>query len=82
MQPADEPDADTTDWQLDRFDRLLAEAEANGLRPQIVHTGNSAGALFHRRCGKYDMVRVGEAMYGMHPAPEAQLPEGFRNALT
>lgn len=79
---ADEPGVDTTDWQLDRFDRLLAEAEANGLRPRLVHTGNSAGALFHKRCGKYDLVRVGEAMYGMHPAPEAQLPEGFRHALT
>ena len=79
---ADEPGVDTTDWQLDRFDRLLAEAEANGLRPRLVHTGNSAGALFHKRCGKYDMVRVGEAMYGMHPAPEALLPDGFRHALT
>ena len=79
---ADEPEAETTDWQLDRFDRLVAEAEASGLRPQLVHTGNSAGALFHKRCGKYDMVRVGEAMYGMHPAPGALLPEGFKHALS
>ena len=79
---ADEPDTDTTDWQLDRFDRLVAEAEKNNLRPRLVHTGNSAGALFHKRCGKYDMVRVGEAMYGMHPAPEAILPAGFKHALS
>ena len=79
---ADEPGADTTDWQLDRFDRLLAEAEASGLRPRIVHAGNSAGSLFHKRCGKYDMVRAGVAMYGMNPSPEAPLPEGFRQALS
>ncbi len=79
---ADEPGIDTTDWQLDRFDRLLQEVEANGLRPRLVHTANSAGALFHPRCGKYDMVRVGEAMYGMNPSPDALLPEGFRPALS
>ena len=79
---ADEPGVETTDWQLDRFDKLVHEAEANGMRPKIVHAGNSAGALFHKRCGKYDMVRAGVAMYGMVPSTETPLPEGFRHALT
>lgn len=79
---ADEPWESTTDWQLDRFDRLLKEAETNGLRPRFVHTGNSAGALFHKRCGTYDMVRAGVAMYGMPPSPETPLPEGFIPALS
>ena len=78
---ADEPDVDTTDWQLDRFDRLLVETESAGLRPRIVHTANSAGAIFHHRCKKYDMVRAGIAMYGLHPALSALLPEDFKPAL-
>lgn len=79
---ADEPDVETTDWQLDRFDRFLNEAEANGMRPRWVHSGNSAGALFHSRCGRYDMVRAGVAMYGMSPSPAALLSDDFIPVLS
>ena len=79
---ADEPGVETTDWQLDRFDKLVKDVEISGLRPKIVHASNSAGALFHHERGKYDMVRAGVAMYGMNPSPEAVLPEGFRHALS
>lgn len=79
---ADEPDRDTTDWQLDRFECLLKEVESSGLRPEIVHAANSAGALFHPRSGRFDMIRCGIAMYGMHPSPQAQLPQGFKPALS
>ena len=82
MARADEEEEEVTHWQLDRFDRLLAEAESAGLRPKIVHTGNSSGALFYPRCGKYDMVRAGIAMYGMNPSSERPLPEGFAPALS
>lgn len=79
---ADEEEQEVTHWQLDRFDRLLNEVESAGLRPEIVHTGNSAGALFYSRCGKYDMVRAGVAMYGMNPSEEKKLPEGFQPVLS
>ncbi len=78
---ADEPGANTTSWQIERFSRLVRELEASGLRPGLVHAANSAGSLYFP--GAYfDMVRPGIAIYGLEPSPEAPLPEGFRQALT
>ena len=78
---ADEPERDTTDWQLDRFSRLIEALEANHLRPPLVHAANSAAALYFPRA-RFDLVRPGIALYGLHPSAEAPLPEGFRPALT
>ncbi len=66
---ADEPALAYTDEQLDRFDAVLAELEASGTRPPIVHAANSAGLLAHPR-SHYDLVRVGIALYGVAPAAE------------
>jgi len=65
---ADEPDNPFTDVQLDRFDDVLAELEAAGLRPPMVHAANSAAAIAHPRA-RFDMVRIGIALYGIAPAP-------------
>jgi alanine racemase len=54
--------------QLARFDATLAELEAAGLRPPVVHALNSAG-LLTAPAGRYDLVRVGIACYGVPPAP-------------
>jgi alanine racemase len=77
---ADEPEADTTDAQLDRFDTLIAALQAEGLRPGLVHAANSAATLFYPRA-RFDVVRPGIAIYGLHPSMDAPLPEGFRPAL-
>lgn len=79
---ADEAERTTTNWQNERFARLLDEVESAGLRPPIVHAANSAAALYFPRA-RYDMVRCGIAIYGLHPSDDAApLPEGFRPALT
>ncbi len=78
---ADEPELNQTDRQIDAFDAVLASLQAVGLRPPLVHAANSAAALYFPRA-YYDMVRPGIAIYGLHPAPEAPLPEGFRPALS
>jgi len=78
---ADEPEADTTDWQIDRINRLLSQLDAEGIRPRIVHSSNSAGILYHP-AARFDLVRSGIAIYGLDPSPEAPLPEGFLPALT
>jgi len=65
---ADEPDHPYTGEQAERFDALLAELDATGRRPRIVHAANSAGLLAHDRA-RYDLVRVGIALYGVPPAP-------------
>ncbi len=79
---ADEEDPATTDLQIERFDLLVNLLTHNGLRPKIVHTANSAGALFHPAACRYDMVRGGIAIYGLHPSSQTRLPAGFCPALT
>jgi alanine racemase len=77
---ADEPQKSTTDEQIFRFNRLLSELEKLGIRPPIVHAGNSAGSLYYPQAW-YDAVRPGNAIYGLNPSQEAPLPEGFEPAL-
>lgn len=65
---ADDPDPTYTNVQLDTYDAVCAEIEAAGLRVGMRHAGNSAVAIAHPR-GRYDMVRVGIATYGVAPSP-------------
>ncbi len=78
---ADEPALDTTGWQLSRFASLIDALQSAGLRPPLVHAANSAASLYFPEA-YYDLVRPGIAVYGLHPSPDALLPEGFRTALT
>jgi alanine racemase len=77
---ADEPQNPSTGIAIDRFQQLLDELDAAHLRPPLVHAGNSATALYHPR-GRFDMVRCGISIYGLHPSAEAPLPPGFQAAL-
>jgi alanine racemase len=64
---ADELEVDTTDRQLDAFDRFLGEARRLGIDARWVHAANSAGTLVHPR-SRYTMVRPGIAIYGLSPS--------------
>ncbi|MGH9130192.1 MAG: alanine racemase [Acidimicrobiales bacterium] len=66
---ADEPADPFTGQQLECFDALSAELSAAGIPLQVRHAANSAGAIWHPR-SRYDLVRVGLAMYGYEPRPE------------
>jgi len=77
---ADETDPARTDSQGVLFHRLLARLGADGLRPPLVHASNSAASLRHPDL-YFDMVRLGIAMYGLHPSAESPLPPAFRPAL-
>ena len=64
-----------TDLQLGRFDAVAEDLHARGLRPGILHAGNSAATLWHPR-SRYSMVRCGIALYGLNPAStDAALPD-------
>lgn len=78
---ADEPGVDATHRQIERFERLLEDLGRAGLRPPLTHAANSAGLLYYPEA-RYDLVRPGVAMYGLHPSAEAPLPAGFRPALS
>jgi alanine racemase len=78
---ADVPDDPFTAEQLARFDAVLAELEAAGVRPPIVHTANSAAAVDHPQ-SRRDLVRIGISLYGIPPAPHLTGHMDLRQALT
>lgn len=60
------------DWeftrQVERFDAAVADMRQRGTDVGIVHAANSAATILHPE-SRYDMVRCGIALYGLHPAP-------------
>jgi alanine racemase len=78
---ADEADKTYTYQQLARFDSVLSQLKEAGLHVPIIHAANSAAALTIPR-SRFDMVRLGIALYGLSPSNDTSLPAGFRPALS
>jgi len=78
---ADEANLSHTHEQVAWFREVLSQLEAAGLRPALVHAANSAASLRTPEA-HFDMVRLGIAMYGLHPSPDCLLPDAFRPALS
>lgn len=64
---ADEADNPYTQTQLERFLRLTEELKVKSLMPLQRHAANSAAAIFFPQT-HLDMVRIGIAVYGLHPS--------------
>ena len=64
---ADEPDRVETADQLAQFRALVDDLDQRGARPPIIHAANSA-ALLAFPDARFDLVRVGIALYGVPPA--------------
>lgn len=82
LATADDSDFTETERQLDRFENALSDLRRAGVDPGLVHAANSAATIAHPRA-RYDMVRVGIAMYGI--APSVSMTEtcsSLRSALT
>ena len=73
-------DPSATWRQIEVFDGVLA---AHPFGDVIVHASNSAATLWHTRA-RYDLVRPGVALYGLHPAGDSGAPEdeSLRPAMT
>jgi alanine racemase len=67
LASADEPGLPGVAEQLARFAQAVETAYAAGLRPELRHAANSAGALAVPEA-RFDLVRVGIAMYGLSPS--------------
>ncbi|MFZ3071340.1 MAG: alanine racemase [Anaerolineaceae bacterium] len=78
---ADEPEVDSTRLQIAAFNKLLDELQAENLKPNLVHAANSA-AVFNFPEAWYDLVRPGNAIFGMSPSPTMHLDMDFKPALT
>ncbi|HKY84075.1 MAG TPA: alanine racemase [Anaerolineales bacterium] len=77
---ADETDRTPTQKQQATFSEVVHSLDAAGLRPEWIHAANTAGALAYPEA-RWDLVRSGVGIYGMHPSPAVPLPEGFEPAL-
>ena len=83
-------DHDYTRWQLQRFHQVLEALVEEEIEIPLVHAANSAAilslpeshcrSLFPGR-GFRGMVRLGIAMYGLHPSEQVPCPPDFRPAL-
>ena len=81
LAASDEPAHPANDRQEQRFRDAVAVAERAGLRPEVRHLANSAGALL-RPGARFDLVRCGLASYGLDPAPGVSPELGLRPAMT
>ena len=77
---ADDADLAYTRWQLARFQEVLDQLAEIGVTFRLVHCANSAATLRLPEA-RFNMVRLGLAMYGLQPSPHVPLPPGFRPAL-
>ena len=77
----DEINHPTTTLQVNRFKKLIAELEEEGIRPEWVHASSSAGIL-NSIDVRLDMLRSGIAVYGQQASDDARLMDGFKPALT
>ena len=77
---ADEITSGTTEQQLERFSKLMADVKKAGLTPSMVHAANSAAALSFP-AARFDMVRPGIALFGINPSKDTILPKEFKPVL-
>ncbi len=80
---SDEPGHPANAAQSAAFEEVLGLTAAAGLEPEVRHLANSAGAILHP-AARYDLVRVGIAVYGLSPAPDVRTADelGLIPAMT
>lgn len=85
LASAEDPADPSSDLQEKVFRAALEHAEEAGLRPEVRHLANSAGALL-RPSTRFNLVRTGIATYGIDPAPGVHGSPwpglGMRGAMT
>jgi alanine racemase len=77
---ADDADLGYTRWQLGRLQEVLENLAGIGVTFRTIHCASST-AILRLPESRFNMVRLGLAMYGLQPSPHVSLPVGFRPAL-
>ena len=70
-----------TDLQMDRLEAAVAGLESVGVKPQWVHSSNSASLLSHPR-SRYNLARAGSFLLGINPFYYKAFPAELRRSLT
>ncbi len=73
-------DPEYTRWQIKRFDQVLEALSQVGVQFPLVHAANSAAILTLPE-SHFSMIRLGIALYGLHPSSQVPCPADFRPAL-
>lgn len=73
-------DESYSSMQLRRFEKLLHQATAEGIRPPIAHISNSAGILTMKQA-MFEAVRPGLLLYGLSPLEGVPI-SGLKPALS
>ena len=83
LAAADDPlEDDFTQSQLERFDACVKALEQDGFELHTVHAANTSAAWRFPE-SRFDMVRVGIGLYGLHPSDAvASSAHGTRSAMT
>jgi Alr-MurF fusion protein len=80
--PSADDDPEYTAQQVETFKAVLNSLQMDtGHQFKYVHAANSAATLAHPEA-HFNMVRPGIALFGMRPAKDVPLPEGFKPVLT
>ena len=78
---ADEPGAETTHQQLERFNTVLEQAGFADRGGLLIHAANSAATLAFPET-RFDMVRSGIAVFGLPPSSAVSLPADIQPVLS
>lgn len=78
---ADDLKDPSTMQHLSNFAEAVKLMKTLGIQAEVVHAANSAAALYFPEA-RFDAVRPGIALYGLHPDIGAPLPAQFEPALT
>jgi alanine racemase len=78
---ADEHEQAPTDRQEALFNELLDSLDALGVRTSWIHAYNSAASLW-RKANRFNLLRPGISIYGLHPSDECHLPDAFHPVLS
>jgi alanine racemase len=82
LAKSEESTSQFTLLQLDRFRSVAASLKAGRRLPRVLHAANSA-ATIALPDARFDLVRIGIAMYGLSPGPQLAGPaSALRPALS
>lgn len=78
---AEEPHAPATRSQVGRFRTLVELLRRSGSCPPVVHAANSAACILMPE-SRLDLVRLGLAVYGLHPSEATRSEVALHPALS
>jgi alanine racemase len=78
---ADQPENNYTLRQLEKFNNLTVELKKENINIPIIHAANSAATILFNQ-SHYDMVRIGIALYGLHPSGSTKGLVDLRPAIS